>query len=784
MKSLKLSKYFELVKPKYRYIKITSQKSIRNYNSDNLGKFIALTYKSIFNRIRKQQKKIFFETDFKISYIIDIENNDCNFYFLVPEIFLNGLLEKITEIWSKATVTVLDEPIKPISKDAEMYQLSYKKEDALSLKVDKKSNEPLNSILTVINNVKEKDRVTIIYNFLPISQFGWLDRYTETMNKLKANKIVDKKQISAEYIFKNSLLCVSKFLTDFLNVLDDFTGGNGKDKNTTLYDSIIGYLQDKKEPSAATKKKKEATVLNTQMVVFSQSEDYTRLESNALSVCQAYRTLDEDNELIYKKVKKKIRKKFKDFEQNDYNVDYNILSVEEVASTCMQIPGRTLLQQFKLKYVNVEEVQIPEKLTHGYITYGVSKYKGKPVRVFVEDDYNVGALPLLCVGRQGAGKSTFICNFFKMVNKRKEGGVIIDFIKNCELSNELIKALPPEDLIVLDYTENKNLQSFAFNEYDMNQVKEDDKKVELANLQAQLVLSFVDAINSEQPLQARMRKYLSGAANIVFATGENSLKKVVDCLEDYEIRKSYIEKLTPIQRELLEDEIRYMEELDEWSKPTKADPVPQIIGTLDSKIDGILDRISLLKEDFKLKYMFNKNSKDNINFAEELEKGKIIIIKMPQSKFKKHVKNVITTFLLSKIWVATEIRGTWNLQPKKSHICVDEVFQTKTAMRMLANDDILPQTRKFGCKFIFSCQGTEQIDILLDTLIDAGTSFMFMRGTSEKDFNKFKNNIEGFEYEDIEEMCKTYNYPSLNLINYSKGKFACITEMPKQGTNF
>jgi hypothetical protein len=50
---------------------------------------------------------------------------------------------------------------------------------------------------------------------------------------------------------------------------------------------------------------------------------------------------------------------------------------------------------------------------------------------------------------------------------------------------------------------------------------------------------------------------------------------------------------------------------------------------------------------------------------------------------------------------------------------------------MLANDEVLPQTRKFGCKFILSCQYTEQINILMDTLIGAGSSFMLMRGTSQ-----------------------------------------------------
>lgn len=207
MKSLKLSNYFELIKPEYVYLKLTSHKGIRNYNSDNISKMIAYTYKSFDKRIRIEQKKLFFETQFKISYIIDIQNNDCNFYFLVPKCFLNVLLEKIAEIWSKATVEVLEKGIKPISQDAEMYQLSYRKEDALSLKVDKKSNEPLNSILSVMDIIKEQDRIVICYNFLPCSQFSWVDRYNTTIQKIKDNKLVDKKQTSLN-IYLNQVLCL------------------------------------------------------------------------------------------------------------------------------------------------------------------------------------------------------------------------------------------------------------------------------------------------------------------------------------------------------------------------------------------------------------------------------------------------------------------------------------------------------------------------------------------------------------------------------------------------
>ena len=150
MNSIKLSKYFELIKPEYDYIQIIPHKSIRNYNSANVIKTIAYTFKKSEKLIKIEQKKLFFKTNFKISYVIDINKNNVSFYFIVPKPFTNLIVEKIHEIWSKATVTVLEKRIEGFSNNAEYFELGYKKEDALSLNTDARNNEPLNSLLNVV----------------------------------------------------------------------------------------------------------------------------------------------------------------------------------------------------------------------------------------------------------------------------------------------------------------------------------------------------------------------------------------------------------------------------------------------------------------------------------------------------------------------------------------------------------------------------------------------------------------------------------------------------------
>ena len=83
--------------------------------------------------------------------------------------------------------------------------------------------------------------------------------------------------------------------------------------------------------------------------------------------------------------------------------------------------------------------------------------------------------------------------------------------------------------------------------------------------------------------------------------------------------------------------------------------------------------------------------------------------------------------------------------------------------------------KKFGCKFVFSCQITSQLDILLNTLEGAGASFMLLKGTKEEDFKKFENKIKNLEYEYLRDMGK---YHSLNLIYYSGGYASFISKLP------
>lgn len=755
MKTLRFSDYIEIRKPKYIFIKITSHKSIRNFNSTQIAKMIALTYKTLNKKLYKEQKKFIIECNFKISYVIDIVENNANFYFIVPKILKNQLLEKINEIWSKATIEEVESPFNDIKKDF-IYEVRTAKEDALSLSYDKKSNDPLNYILSVMDVMKSDDRVTMIVNFMPRSQFGWMEEYNETIEKVKQNKSLEKATMTPAYILKMTLLGAISVLDKITEVLCDFTGSESNEKQS-LYSAIIGVLEQQRELSSSTKNKKQAVIIPTQVAVCSNKEELCN------SISQSLKVLDEDNEITYRPIKKKIN--ILDY---DFNISKNIFSVDEV-SNFIKVPGRALLMQHGIKHINVEENNIPIKLQSGTKRLGEATYKGNKIPTFLDTEWNSANTSLTCVGGQGAGKTTFLCNYVKDCIKANEAVVVLDFIKNCELSEDISKVTPKDRLVKINLAEEKGIQAFSYNEMKIDKNMSVYEKSDIASMQSDQLMSLIDAISIGDPLSSSMRRLFNSACIVVGVQGGSSLKNVIDCLESYKKRKIYIDNLSLELKDLLEDEVNTLKEIDEYDKQGN------VVGTKSAKISFILDRIDLLRSNFKLKYMYKANPSNNIDIKKCIDENKVILIQMRDGDFPTKIqKNILVTYWITKVWLASQIRGLEQEKPNRCNFIIDEVFQAPTSLSIL--EYILVQARKFALKPVLSIHYIRQITNIFEAITTSNGSFMLMKGCTEDDFNYLKNKIDNLEYEDLRDM-KPYH--SMNLINYSEGYSSFITQLPK-----
>ncbi len=745
MKTISMSRYFEIKNPIYEALKIIPHSGVRNYNSSNIAKMVADMYRGITKSIKKVERKLIVETSVKCSYIIDITKYDVSFYFIVPRQYKSIAKEKISSVWP--TATILDTDMPNLKGDnITTYQLAYKNLDAFSLAVDKKSNSTLNSVLNVLDIMEQDDRVSICYNFVPTSQYSW-----RANCKNAHTKYIENNPIQKEF---GAIHVLSGILNGIITIVESILDGLGSDlaKGSPLDQFKMFLSARRKEISELSVCKSNNSMIETQVAIVSSSSDKDRLVSNAISVCQGYRVLDADNELIYKKAKS--------INLLDYKY-HGIEAIKTSTDECqnfLQLPGRELLEQHKINHVNILETRIPEELLNGYIRIGKSTYKGNTVQTYTSPDKEISNLPMVFVGPMGAGKTFQNLQYAKDVIAADEGLIVIDYIKNCDLANAIEKIVPKDKLIVLDLSKEECLQAFAFNEFKVKGNTAYDKLKCTSNHQ-QEITALIDAVCIGDPLSGQMRKFFTSAADIVLINDNMALSDVIDCLEDYNKRHEFIDNVPEEYKIYLQSKINTLIELDETDKKAG-----EIVGTKYTKIEHILDRVNVLRETFEMMIMYNKPVTNNLDFAKAMDEGKVILIKMRADDFRsEHVKNVLVTFFISKIWLACNIRNSDN-DLKKCHVLLDEIFQAPTAFKPLRL--ILKQCRKFRLRLVFTAQMLGDLGELSDGLKSAGASYVLMQKSDKENFKYLEREFaqHGFT---IEDLLNLQRYHSLNLICYS-----------------
>ena len=150
---------------------------------------------------------------------------------------------------------------------------------------------------------------------------------------------------------------------------------------------------------------------------------------------------------------------------------------------------------------------------------------------------------------------------------------------------------------------------------------------------------------------------------------------------------------------------------------------------------------------------------------------------MPQNKFSSpQVKNIIVSYLFSKIMIASEVRAEIykNEKLRRVHVICDEIQQARGSFKNIG--EMCYQLRKFRVKLILSTHNFTKIAPIKDILIDAGATIMMLKGSSTKDFEVLKD-------EDLVSLSNTDKYKALCLIATKKGRHGCIVELPKPVKN-
>ena len=752
--SIKLSKYIEIQKAEYTHIQVIPSKSCRNTNTDKILVLANTMYKKLDRLIRIENKKLIITSKLKLSYYIHITKRCTEFYFIVPTVFYSQVKTKLSETWKNVEIKKVN--ALPINiNDCTKYQLSYKLNDVLSLNVDKRSNSLLNANLSVLEILQDDEAVGIFYNFIPMSQKEQnyfkissqeaLNNFRKGINLKKSKNIVDLGVISL------------KFLVDFINgLLNAFLSAPKNSHN------IINPVE--KTTSSSTQRKAKSDIIKTQAIICAKSDEKEREKQLCTTTFNTFTSLNGDNELEMEEVKKNI-----DIYKDDIKVKYNYTSTLE-SGKFVNVAGKDIIEQHKnIKHNKLLELRAPKCLEEGEVRIGEVKHKDDKQMTYYSTDEQMKRLGRVLLGPMGAGKDYYMTNMAKDIIKVGRGLIVLDYIDKCQLADN-IKAITPIDrLIEINCANPKQLQSFAYDEYKYSDSDREVDKIDICMQKAQQYNMLLDTINDvNSTLTPRMLRYLNAAATIVFRVNQySSFKDIIDVLKNPTKRDNIISLLPASAKELLQDEIDDLEELSKRDKKGN-------IENADSKIDGILDRISKLKSSSiytKLSYI--SESTNNVDFIKAINEGKVILIKIPAKRFSKTMRSLLATFFLQKVWIAKEQGAT----KTQTELFINEIHQSYHCQLLM--EDILVECRKFNLTPTLSLHYLDQCTKNLQkSILASGASFLLIQGTDIKVYNELKRYFDKDGYTETD-LAELERYHALCLIkNEYTGYSSFVCKLP------
>ncbi|MGU3469872.1 hypothetical protein ACLBWT_01745 [Paenibacillus sp. D51F] len=434
-------------------------------------------------------------------------------------------------------------------------------------------------------------------------------------------------------------------------------------------ESLIERLNGSRQISESTAKKASGTVIDTQIVVMAESSDALRQRNAARSLAQSFDTLTEDNRLTYRPHRRQFR-----FTDRDVRSSRNKIGDQE-AQNFIALAGRDGLERYNfIDRVETQETEVPDDLKEGVMCIGSNTYRGHEQRAYLSSDREYRNLTLVLIGPTRAGKSTLIANLSRDAIAAGECVIIFDYIGQCELSREVAAVIPKEKTLIIKCGDVRRMQGLGYNEVGTS--ADPFEAYDGAKKQTTQLLTLVNSIKAEETkLSAKMQRYLVSAALVAFISG-GSIRSVFDCLQDHEVRAALIAKVPNAQRDNLRKYIRSLSELDDRDKGGA------IVGTKETYVVGIIDRLNQFEQNAYMERMLDKGTAGNVDLVDEMQRNQLICIRMPSDMFSTDSeRDVYTTYCSTKIWLALQMRskrlGGDRAKMTKVNLVADELYQVQ-----------------------------------------------------------------------------------------------------------
>lgn len=762
--------------------------SIDNSNNDVISHAIACMYQTPRQRVNIH--KLSYSLPVQVDFNILFKHKNANFYITVPDKYKDLMQGKMHTIWSKSEVSKVGN--KELNKfnreETELCEIVLKSYNFKSLSTLKSNLYPLTNMMGVLNQLKDDEQIRINIVIEPLKRIDWVATAKDEFDSYKRGKILDNEMSTKEKLMKLGFMGIEGLLSLYIEykllIFESVFGIVVPEKKKEIpeenkfqinIDSLETIKQANKYEGLTpeTTYKMTSETFKAKIIIMSESKDRNRAKLNMLAVANSYKDISGDNELVARILSKKEQDNlFRQVMHNHIVTSKKcILSDKEIAKL-IQLPQKDLQAEYQIDRIDTREVEIPQELQGGRVRIGIAELRGRKINTTWSQDKNVMALAKVFVGPQNCGKTTAIKRTVKDCYLANYSNIVIDFIESCDTAKDIASVIPENDKLIIKLGEEDFIPALAYNEVS-RLITEDMRpweRIRLANLLAEQVEYLINAVtdSSTGELTAPMLRYLHSACMVTFIRPNAKINDVFTILRRWDKRNEAIRYAKYSKCFNDDDDIFFdLEELHKREKDGK------IIGTRDDLIVGILNRIIILQKNPYIKAMLMANIDMEQDLARYIEEGKNIFIMIPQSKFPNFmVRDILTTFFISRIWLTVQMRDN-NADARLCNVIFDEVHQVPTTARFLSNH--ITEFRRHRLGLILSCHFLKQMRDLLTALKSSGASYIFIAGTEKENLEALKEELVPFK---VEDGLNLKSHTSLNIVNYGNQYAKFITALP------
>lgn len=743
---------------------IITLKVVPDHNVQNNTQLLARAMHELYTAPR-ERIQVEFVNGIKITYTpkgrtffdILLLPDSATFYVSVPRKWARFIELKIRSIWERAAVTHVH-PSVLADFDPEktaVCDVRYRKANFFACKTGRQDLDPLNSMLTALNDLDAgtNDRIRVSIALEPLDRVDWANTAAQEYKKYQKGEMPKRGAVNREdviqYGFKGLETVVQWYIELRLLLIDSLLffmrQDTGEERLRRAYE-IKAEVEKEKLPersvqeknldgglAPATIRKLTAPTFCTHIRVLSQSDDSERRDINMRTVANSFKDLNADNEFhtvdLPQSVQRRRLKEVVGFKVN-ITFDATIMSDEEVGKL-IQLPQAELQSNYEqIERIQTKEVEIPRALQQSGIRLGDVKFRERFYSFYQPtDSEDELCLPHVVIGGMGCGKTKgYGANFAVEAVENGFGTLVVDPAKG-EMGDEIEAALPAEQVMRI------RLGEYPIS-LDWNEVKYSPRA---RNRLANTILGFFSTGGDDAGMQTA--RFLRAA---VMAMQTGQLSEILQIIEDKEYRKVLLCPKCGVGEQLNPIHIQTLTELNEMSDARRA----QVLSPIYNRLNIILGDTYLLE---------CMEARKGIDMVQLMCQRKAVVIDVPKSELGPEAVDLIVNLLSTKIDLAMTLR------PEKEQFPYFVIFdEPHQFLRSAATwKSAAVESRKWRVGYVWMFHSWEQIPRHLAEIIKAAGPHYHLYKSSKKTYVDLAEEIYPYTVEDA---LKTPRFHAINII--------------------